>query len=179
MFLIGLSVPQPEIPKEWTTAPKVFYLSGPLNTEQAVYVTDWLQSVGPHPVILINSLGGDLEASVKIASAISAKGDVTCVVRGRAASGAFAVLQACVYRVMTMSSTLGTHEPSRMLSGLFNRQDLLKGLTELIGMAEAWNAICRRKLKLLPDEYTARVYGRDWNMTAAEALEVGAVDRVF
>lgn len=157
--------------------PDSFILWGTITEHSATYVLGWLQTA-KKPVLYIDSTGGHLYASMAIAQAIRARGDVKCVVRGLAASGAFAVLQACQERYMTNASKLSTHEP-RIGTEPVERVGLTLILGRLEAMAEMWNMTCRQRLKLTAAEYRAKVYGRDWTMEAAEALKVGAVDRVI
>lgn len=157
-------------------APSEFFLWGPVNTVSAGYVIKWVKEASK-PVLFIDSPGGELGAALQVADAIRARGGVRCVVRGAAASGAFAILQACAVRVMVRGSKIATHEPRIGVDPL-DRVAMTVVLRHLEATAEAWNAICRQRLKMTAEEYRAKVFGKDWVMEWAEALKVGAVDQV-
>ena len=156
-----------------------FFLSGFIEPDMAEYVDEWLTAAAPNPVMVINSPGGYVHSATAIMAAVSARGDVTCVVSGRAASGAFGVMQACKTRMMTWDSRLITHEPRRAFVEPITRHDLLEALAPMNAIAVAWNTVCRSRLKISQSEYDEKVRDRDWIMFSDEALRVGAVDRVL
>lgn len=160
------------------TVQPAFVLWGDIRTESAIYVLEYLRDTA-NPIIYIDSPGGHIDASLIIAGAIQAKGNVRCIVRGRAASGAFAVLQACARREMRAGSFLVTHEPRVLIGEPIDRVAARSVLKQLEERSEQWNGICRRRLNVTAAEYRSRVEGKDWRMDPAEALRVGAIDTVI
>jgi ATP-dependent protease ClpP protease subunit len=159
-------------------APETFYLWGPISEQTAPYVLGWLKHA-QKPILYINSPGGELQAALQIADAIKAKKNVRCVVTGLAASGAFAVFQACASRTMVKGAKLATHEPRVGTRDPVERTAMAIILLTLELTTEQWNAYCRQRLKVTPKEYESRVKGRDWVMEWQEALKVGATDYVL
>lgn len=120
-----------------------------------------------------------MDASIQIAAAIASHGDVRCVVRNFAASGAFGVLQACKERVMARGARLMTHQPRVFVSVPLDLPLANYVAGEVAKNTDTWNRLCAARLRVTPAEYAARVAGKDWAMTADEALSVGAVDSVL
>lgn len=172
------SSPLPPATPSYLVVPDAYALMGSVDRQDPGYLLAWLAKAGPRPWLVIDSPGGDLEPSLAIAAAVARRGDVRCLVRGMAASGAFAVLQSCAHRAMTAASTLMTHEPSWSLDGSFDRYEMRRDLADLEQAADRWNQLCARRLLVTTAEYLERVRGRSWQMTAEEALRVGAVDEV-
>jgi ATP-dependent protease ClpP protease subunit len=152
-------------------------LVGPITAEWVPVVQEYLQETAT-PEILIDSPVGSQEASEQIADLVTKKGNVKCTVKRFAASGAFAIFQACAVRVMGPKAQLVTHEPMIGVPFPLNRAAAAWFLAELEQASASWNARCRARLKLTPAQYEAKVKGRDWVMGAKEAIEAGAADRV-
>lgn len=152
-------------------------IAGPIVDEMVPLVAEYLAAVA-EPTIVIDSPGGAMDASIEIAAGIEAHGHVKCIVRRRASSGAFGILQACQTRVLSSQAKLMTHRPRSMVVIPMD-VDLAHFIAEDIAKATLrWNAICSRRLRITPMAYAAKVTGRDWVMDAAEALSVGAADIV-
>lgn len=152
-------------------------IAGPVTSYSVLPILEYLTK-NKSPVLVINSPGGEMDASIMIADAIKAKGGVRCFVSGLAASGAFAILQACSFRAMSKDSLLGSHEPSMAVNTPFDRFESRAITERLEASTKAWNDRCRARLKVSQAEYEARVKQSKWNMDASEALRVGAVDIV-
>lgn len=158
--------------------PGSFYLWGDIRAENALYVLEYLRET-KDPIVYINSSGGEIQASLIIAGAITQKGNVRCIVKDLAASGAFAVLQACQVRQMKAGSSLVTHEPRTSIPVPVERITMKAIVTALEEKARFWNDICRRRLRITAADYEQKVKGKDWRMDSSEALRVGAVDSVI
>lgn len=158
--------------------PPRFYLIGEITDDVVPFALEFL-AAHPDPEIVLSTPGGYRSAATAIADAIIKHGNVTCVVHDRAASGGFAILQACRVRVMNKNSVLGTHEVRIIVPTAVERVFAGILLETLTKASKEWNTRCRARLKLTEEEYEARVKGKDWSMDASEALAVGAVDRVL
>lgn len=132
----------------------------------------------------IRSFGGSVFAGLDLISRVSmardaAGGKVICSVDGYAMSMAFVVLEssACDYRVMTSSSLLLAHNASGQLKG--NAVEIEKGLDFLKAIDRTMAMLISKRLGMdYLVTYQLKVFGRDWIMTADEALAMRAVDRV-
>ncbi len=155
-----------------------FYIVGFISSEIVPFVNEYLDE-NPDAEIVLSTPGGERDASEAIADAIIKHGNVRCVVRDQAMSGGFAILQACRLRVMRMSAKLGTHEPRLMIPFGIERSLAGQILESLERSSKAWNSRCGKRLKLTAAEYEAKVRGKDWVLTAREALSVGAVDQLL
>jgi ATP-dependent protease ClpP protease subunit len=153
-------------------------LAGPIVEEMVPYVAEYLAAT-TYPVIYIDSPGGSMNASLEIAAGIQAHGNVKCIVRGLAGSGAFGVLQACRQRVVAKSSRLMTHQPRVGVNVPLDLNLANFVASEVLKSTLRWNSVCASRLKMTPVEYAARVNGKDWLMTADEAVAVGAADSVL
>jgi len=154
-----------------------FYMVGEITSDSAGYLLDWLKTA-KEPRIIIDSRGGSMEPSVALAGAIGARGDVRCLVRGMAASGAFAALQACRWREMEQGAWLMTHEPRAFVPGAMDRVRARRFWEALEALSAEWNALCRGRLRMTAADYESKVMGKDWIIGPGEALRVGAIDRV-
>lgn len=157
--------------------PDTFYLVGSITPDIVPYFESWLRTA-KNPRVVIDSPGGALVSSVDIIDVITRHGGVSCHVTRIAASGAFAILQACQTRTMASGARLGTHEPRASFPGYLERVAAATLLAALEAATTEWNRLCRTRLKLTSAEYDARVRGKDWVLDANEALAVGAVDRI-
>ncbi len=155
-----------------------FYLVGPLTPSIVPYVLEFLKNT-PYPEIVINGPGGNLDSAVEISEAIKAKKNVTCTVRGFAASGHFAILEACRTRRMTSKSILLTHAPKVAFPGYLDELGVADVLNETRKTTREWAERCRARLRVTREQYDAKTRGTDWRMNAQEAYDVGAVDIVL
>lgn len=155
-----------------------FHLVGPITEEIVPHFQEWIK-VTKAPVVIIDSQGGLMDASIEIRNAIKAHGKVRCQVRGMAYSGAFAILGGCAVREMTKASKLMTHEPKVVVRNPVDRLELWELFMHVMKATQDWNALCRERLKMTAAEYEAKVKGTDWFLDWQEALKVTAVDRVL
>lgn len=160
-----------------TGKPK-FYLAGEIGEEIVPYLTEYLTENQDAEVVLSTS-GGSRQASDAISELITKHGNVRCVVRDKAMSGGFGILQACRLRVMRQTAVIGTHEPRMVIPQAVERVLAGAVLEALNSASKDWNARCRARLRISAAEYESKVKGKDWVMTAHEALKVGAVDQVI
>ncbi len=126
----------------------------------------------------INSPGGSVNEGFKLAKAIEgSRAPVTCLVDGLAASMSHYILQSCRWRGLTRRSTLMLHDAavygefggqSRQWSNIAER---LRVLSEALAQHQ-----CARVR--LPFEACRSRFsdGREWWVTADEALTLGLVD---
>jgi ATP-dependent protease ClpP protease subunit len=156
----------------------VFYLAGPITQDIAPYVVSWLSQAKP-ATLIIDSPGGSMAASIAISEAVKSNGSVKCIVRRMAASGAFAIFQACAQRLVGPKAQLGTHEPQKALPFYVDRFDLLRAYWEADASSKAWNERCRARLKMTAEAYDAKVREKTWVMDAQEAVAIGAADSVI
>jgi ATP-dependent protease ClpP protease subunit len=103
-----------------------------------------------------------------------------CTVDGTAASMAFSVLQSCTYRYMTGRSTLMTHqEKVGSKAGHMMTEGQLQDAANMVHADNiAAAAHCVHRMKITMQEFLDKVNNREWWITAAEALKVGAVDQI-
>lgn len=155
----------------------IFHLVGPITPDVVPHFTEWLKSARA-PLVVIDSAGGLMEASLALVDAVAARKDVRCRVRRLAASGAFTVLQACAVREMEPSAWLMTHEPRAFVPGAMDRLQAATFLFQIERLAREWNDLSRRRLRLTAEQYDEKVKGKDWILGAGEARAVGAIDLV-
>jgi ATP-dependent protease ClpP protease subunit len=155
-----------------------YTLSGPISQGEEIFFQAWLKTA-KNPRVLIHSPGGSMGTSLAMMDAITAHGSVRCEVRGVAASGAFGVLQACKWRAVVSSGRLMTHEPSVIVPMPIDREFARMLCPDIESKSDQWNRRMGARLKVSPEEYDRRVLGQDWNLTAKEALAVGAVDEIL
>ncbi len=140
--------------------------------------------------VYISSPGGNAVAGLAIYEALKEyPGHVTCTVGPLAASAAFLILQACDYRIADARSALLTHRLSITTSGedpnrltpeefLIDSIERMKAAQYAIALARELDTIIAQRLKLSIVEYLKRVDGKDWEMTAEEALKANAIDEI-
>jgi len=159
-----------------------YHIVGPIYRVHAAHLQEWMgrQRGVTRIDIEIDSPGGMMDAGLAMgATIVKSSVPVRCVVRGTAASAAFFVLQHCRERIATKGAQLMTHEPRQATSGTMTRQELAAAAAELTLMARVWNSILAVRMGLPLAEYESHVdKGQDWRMTPAEALKVGALDRI-
>jgi ATP-dependent protease ClpP protease subunit len=157
-----------------------FYLVGTIVEDSPRYLKEFFEEIPAEiPVdIVINSPGGSMNASIEIGNMIAKRKNVTCRVRRLAASGAFFALQSCAVRIIRPESMLLTHEPRTFILEPVQRDGLAQLWISMNKDSETWNALCSRRLKLTPAQYTEKVRGKDWAIEAKEAIAVGAADRI-
>lgn len=130
-------------------------------------------------LVEINSPGGNVESGFGFVKAIeSSPVPVICVVDGAGMSMAFAVLQSCHTRFATYRSVLLIHKPK--IGGMFGGDDhSFENLADYLrALSEAMVQQCAHRMTIPIEEVRKRIDHNDWFMTAAEALQVGAVDGV-
>lgn len=135
--------------------------------------------------ILINSEGGDMEAGTAIYSELASYSErnggshfVMTKVRGQAASCASLVLQSGDHRTAGMMDYIMCHEP--MLS--FEDATMQRVKDEL-GQAQAWTdnfvSLLAERSDMEPQFFADQLqYGRDWWVSAREALTLGMIDEI-
>jgi ATP-dependent protease ClpP protease subunit len=165
--------------------PGAVQIVGDINREAAAQFKisfEAADKLGPVE-ILIHSSGGDVDAGWDMARVIlAAKNPVTCVVRGYAYSMAFYVLQYCPERVMTRESVLMAHEANLSGPMIFTRLTLLD-LENMASNLRATNKAlitpAAKRMGFNPEEFIKWIHGRDWWISADDALKYKAVDRVI
>lgn len=130
-------------------------------------------------VVILNSPGGELEAGFLLTKALeNYPTKVICIVDGAAASMAFYVLQGCDVRIMTRRSHLMAHNPYLIADrgAVLDRDVLDRMLRDDQLTSERWSWFAGRRLNISLKDFRKKIYKRDWDMNADEALAVGAVD---
>ncbi len=156
-----------------------FRLTGGIVPHDAQEVAQFLSAVyqggGRHAILEIDSPGGRADVAREIGHLLgeAARGGlvVDCLVDGHAASAAFYVLQSCPpgRRAMTAPSISATDDVAFENFRAAMRAE-----------AAAWATHCAARLKVTRKDYDERTRaGRQWFMTAAQAVEYGAVDVVL
>lgn len=134
-----------------------------------------------HIVVVLDSNGGSLQAAMEMGQSIRASRiPVTCVVEHLAASGAFIALQSCPVRTIVEDARVLIHEayvtwPAGS-SSIWNdaaRQLYHESLNKTVAEVQ-----CKRLVFATPEDCHNRYRYGDWVLNSAEALKVGAVDKV-
>lgn len=136
-----------------------------------------------HPTtILINSPGGQVWAGLTLVDALaeaSRAGIVTtCVVDREAASMAAVVLQMCSRRLVKAGSFVLFHNAATSVKHATSRElrqiaDDLDAVSHRLAITASW------RLNITLTEYEKRVNGKDWYLSPAEAVAIGAADGVL
>lgn len=135
----------------------------------------------------IDSAGGDAPSAIAMYKALGSSGlHSTCTVMGKAASGAFLLLQACSVRLASADALLVTHRAYAMLesrSGVRiiltpeKAEEIYRELTETSKFFDM--AVATRMGLSLVDYMTHVANGAPWEMTGVEALVAHAIDRLL
>jgi ATP-dependent protease ClpP protease subunit len=152
------------------------------SVAQAIRFLEQANADNPQAIVLeISSPGGEVDAGFLLMKAVErSHAPVVCVVDGEAASMAFAILQSCSRRAMTTRSSLLAHQISVSVQNFGGNEKDWRNVAEMLRVAgEALDRHCAHRLHVNFEEYRAKIAdGKDWWMTPAEALAVGAVDQV-
>jgi ATP-dependent protease ClpP protease subunit len=143
---------------------------------------DKARVMGADAVVLgISSPGGDFNASEEIFNLIKdSEIPVYCYVKKAAMSGAFWILQACKERVGESDSRLMTHSPYVITQegAILNRAVLTKLLSQLGMMESVMSSSIAGRLGMTEADMVSRLQRGDWFMSASQAVEAKALDRV-
>ncbi len=138
-----------------------------------------VQDAKPEAILLeIDSQGGEIEAGFRVIKAIEAsRVPVHCFVDGRGQSMAFAILQTCTSRGATRRSNLMVHEPWVLVNRNSMTQYQLDDMAESLRMSSHLLVEHEaHRMGMTPEVLKERIRGREWWMTAPEALEARALD---
>ena len=129
----------------------------------------------------INSGGGDYGASKEIYRLIKTSPvPFYCYVTDMAASGAFWILQACKERVAEPDAILMVHQGSwTFTAASYSRADIATILSQLDAKNEIMLTSIASRMRMKPQDLTARCSKGDWFMSAPGAVAVNAADSVF
>ena len=131
--------------------------------------------------VVINTLGGEVEAGFGIYDAMRAANesgnDVTAVVRGTAMSMGIIILQAAKVRKMTKNSYLMTHKGWGPLIG--NVTELERDVAYFRATEDHCNRVLAARSKMTLTEIRKRTAEGNWYMNAKDALRFGFVDEVI
>lgn len=134
-----------------------------------------------HITIVIDSEGGDIQSGFALGQAFlryhQAGVPVNCVVKGKAFSMAFYLLQACSVRAATIDSTLMAHEPS--VGARMTRQQMREYAEGLDKLTDQLGTVGSLRMNISKNEFLRRIDGKNWYITPEEALELGAIDRII
>jgi ATP-dependent protease ClpP protease subunit len=165
-----------------------FHIHGLITKETSTayqkFLANAIKNKLPQVNIYINSTGGVYEEALNMMIATHDayyQNNLTsrCEVTKLAASGAFGLLQSCTIRVMHSTATLITHEPRLYIKGVHTYKDLQAALKYIEQSRFIWNGLCRARLSIKREDYESRVDGKDWRMSADDAIKVNAVDIVI
>lgn len=161
-----------------------YKLRDAITSDSAQEAMDWIEAAekakADYFILELNTPGGSVYDGLELSKRIEeAKIPVAVIVDGMAASmGAF-ITQAAPLRFMTLRSTMMFHEPS--LSGMLqgNPNDF-ESVTEMLkSLSRALALFCQHKLTISLEEYHAKTDGgKQWWLSADEALQVNAVDGI-
>lgn len=161
-----------------------FDFQGDVDEEDVTIARDFLaDAAGLKPsyvVLRIDTRGGNIDEGFKLAHALEeAPYPVVCVVDDVAYSMGFFILQSCDTRLMTPRAKLLAHEARYEKLENMTAEELVKKISELrVSDNQLVEQACRR-LHMSHDEYKDLVHGKEWYMTPADALKVGAVDQIW
>lgn len=129
--------------------------------------------------VTINSPGGEVDSGWSIIKILD-KSNITfaCTVDHQAYSMAFAILQSCQERYATVTSTLMSHQIKVSIKGRMSEQDFQDAADMVKANNQALANQCSKRLKITQQEYLSKVNNREWWLSANQALEVGAIDRI-
>jgi ATP-dependent protease ClpP protease subunit len=132
-------------------------------------------------LLVLNTPGGYIDAGQRIMKAITGtKLKVVCLVNGQAASMGYLVLEVCDARLMTENSTLVAHEPFIEVpeATQLTRATLAEFTVRQAKLADMYALQGALRLKISLPQFRHRIFKRDYMMTTAEALKIGAIDGV-
>lgn len=176
LCLLTVACGAPEYEMPGASLPRIQL--GRVTDESIARVLAWMdaqEAAGAGELVIdIDSSGGDVDAGFALIRRLDARRIIVyCVVDGWAASMGFAILQSCDSRLMTNRSLVMTHEAYITNASGGDDAEYLAAVNETLA------AQCARRLNLTIERYKAKVAaGVRWWMRPAEALSVGAVDRV-
>lgn len=160
-------------------------IEGPITRDTSLAVLTAASTIPKTLNVIIDSPGGESEAALIIVKTFEALrkqgGRVNCIVTQQAMSAAFVVLQACSLRIGMKNSAFMIHEPMIVYRGptpVVIKLKTLKMMTHsLQDDADSISVIVAPRLGLTTEQYAVKV-ADDWNMTATEALQNHAIDRI-
>lgn len=162
---------------------KIHLFLGPITVPVALAVilaVDAAEKQKKAVLIEIDSPGGHVQAASLIIKKLErASVPVTCLVDGAALSSALLIIAACPKRQATERSRLMFHQP--FLSGEIKDAHI----ADLIDMAKQlmalWVSLCHElasKTKLSAETWFEKTDGKEFWMTAQDALQNGVIDEV-
>ncbi len=123
----------------------------------------------------INSHGGEVSAGLELAQYFDTlHKPLTCVVDYMAWSMGATILESCPTRLMTRRSTIMVHEASASVQG--NAHDMADSESVARVITESLIQIMAQRVNISADAIREKITGKQWWMSAEEALAVGAVD---
>lgn len=126
----------------------------------------------------INSVGGDIFASIAIGNATkSYAGNVTCIIDGLCASSATIISSTCKNVVMANNALMMVHNPLSELYGLYNAEQLEKVKNTLNKIGESVTALYCAKTGLSSEEIAEILKNETW-FNAQEAVEKHFADSI-
>ncbi len=130
--------------------------------------------------ITINSPGGDVGAGMTLIDAMRAakrRGiGIVCIVDGQASSMAAYLLQICSVRVVRAGSFILFHAPRSQYSG--TAWEIERQAQALNDYQRIFAIMATGRMHMSVAEFEARIKDKDWILSPAEALAIGAVDLV-
>lgn len=125
----------------------------------------------------INSHGGDVEAGFRLAQYFPMlHKPLTCVTDFMAWSMGAVIMESCPTRLITPRSTMMFHEVSSVVNG--NVHDMMNAESFSQAMSEAVVQVAAARLNISADKIRGNITGKQWVLSASEALSVGAVDAI-
>jgi len=125
----------------------------------------------------INSNGGSVMAGQDLIVAIeSMRAHTTCVADWHAFSMGFSLLEACQDRVAVPQAMMMVHLPSIHAEG--NENDIGKQVELLKSIRKIMTTQLLARLKITRAQLDAHFEHGSWWMDSAEALKIGAIDRI-
>lgn len=152
-------------------------------TDSIVEQMEKLSETSNKPIFLmIDSPGGQVDAGFDVVNQIRAlKEDknlkVICGIRHQASSMAAIIASYCYETYATRRSTIMYHEVSAGIEGKV--QDIQDSLAGLVRLNDEVAQDLAEQLGLTLEQYREKTSRRDWEMTATEAAEIGAINGVL
>jgi ATP-dependent Clp protease protease subunit len=135
-------------------------------------------------VLIIDTPGGSLTAGTVMAEALqSLEVPLVCVVDTHAYSmGAYLLENVCPVRLATSRASVMFHEPhfgGNITMGQPRRGDFDSISESLRVESEAWLTRAAARMGITLPEFMGKIKNTEWWLTATQALEAKAVDRVI